>query len=64
MHIKKHITNTKTKDLPCIFSLNETHEGMAYIQYKKEDFKSNKVPKNGKYLTEVGNTLTLGFAQG
>lgn len=51
MHIKKYITSTKARDLPCVFSLGETHEGMASIQSKKEAFKSNKVPKNGKCLT-------------
>lgn len=51
MHIKQYIPSTKTKDLPCTFSLSETPEGMASIQYKKKAFKSNKVPKNGKYLT-------------
>lgn len=61
---KKYITSTKARDLPCVFSLGETHEGMASIQSKKEAFKSNKVPKNGKCLTWVWNTLTLGSAQG
>lgn len=63
MHIKKYITSTKAKDLPCVFSLSETHEGIASIQSKKEDAKSKKTPKNGKCLTQVGNTLTLGSAQ-
>lgn len=42
MHIKKYITSTKGKDLPCAFLLNETHEGMASIQSKKEAFKATK----------------------
>lgn len=59
MRIKKFITSSKAKDLPCVFSLSETHEGMAAIQSNKEAFKSNQVPRNGKCFTQVGNTLTL-----
>lgn len=50
MHIIKYITSTKSQDLPCVFSLSETQEGMTSIWSKKAAFKSNKIPENGLLL--------------
>lgn len=43
MYIIKYKTSTKSQDLPCIWSLSETHKGRTSILSKNKGFKSNKV---------------------